>query len=52
MKNEQNINNPEISKQIESSIQLLILYRSLYIIKEKFGLFKERIKKIYEKYNI
>ena len=52
MINEQNLNNQIISKQIESSLELLILYRSLYIIKEKFGLFKERIKNVYDKYNI
>ena len=51
-KNEENTNNQEISKQIESSLETLILYRSLYIIKQKFGLFKERIKNIYDKYNI
>ena len=51
-KNEENTNNQEISKQIESSLEMLILYRSLYIIKQKFSLFKERIKNIYDKYNI
>ena len=49
---EESINNPEVSKQIENSLDILILYRSLYIIKQKFSLFKERIKKIYDKYNI
>ena len=53
MKNkEEKINNEEISKEVENSIELLILYRSLYIIKQKFGLFKERINSIYDKYNI
>ena len=51
-KNDENINKQEISKQIENSLELLILYRSLYIIKQKFSLFKERIKNIYDKYNI
>ena len=55
-KNDENINsnknNQEISKQIENSLEILILYRSLYIIKEKFILYKERIRKIYDKYNI
>ena len=54
-KNDENINNKnnqEISKQVENSLEILILYRSLYIIKEKFLLYKERIKKIYDKYNI
>ena len=46
------LNNQEISKQVENSIELLILYRSIYIIKQKFSLFKERIKNIYNKYNI
>ena len=41
----------EISKEIENSLELLILYRSIYIIKQKFSLFKERIKNIYSKYN-
>ena len=40
-----------ISKQIENSLELLILYRSIYIIKQKFSLFKERIRNIYSKYN-
>ena len=43
--------NQEISKEIENSLELLILYRSIYIIKQKFSLFKERIKNIYSKYN-
>ena len=51
-KNEENTDNQEISKQIENSLELLILYRSLYIIKQKFSLFKERVKSIYDKYNI
>ena len=51
-KNDDNIDKQEISKQIENSLELLILYRSLYIIKQKFSLFKERIKNIYDKYNI
>ena len=51
-KNDENINKQEISKQIENSLELLILYRSLYIIKQKFSLFKERVKSIYDKYNI
>ena len=46
-----NQNNQEISKQVENSLELLILYRSIYIIKQKFSLFKERIKNIYQKYN-
>ena len=50
--NDESINNQEVSKQIENSLEILILYRSLYIIKQKFSLFKERIKKIYDKYNI
>ena len=49
---EENANNQEISKEIGSSLEILILYRSLYIIKQKFGLFKERIKKVYDKFNI
>ena len=53
MKNkEEKINNEEISKEVENSIELLILYRSLYIIKQIFSLFKERIYSIYDKYNI
>ena len=46
-----NNNSQEISKQVENSLELLILYRSIYIIKQKFSLFKERIKNIYQKYN-
>ena len=46
-----NSNEKEISKQVENSLELLILYRSIYIIKQKFSLFKERIQKIYSKYN-
>ena len=33
-------------------MELLILYRSIYIIKQKFSLFKDRIKNIYQQYNI
>ena len=50
--NMNNPNNLEISKQVENSLELLILYRSIYIIKQKFSLFKERIRNIYQKYNI
>ena len=50
-KNDEKTNKQEISKQIENSLELLVLYRSLYIIKQKFSLFKERIKNIYDKYN-
>ena len=46
-----NNNSQDISKQVENSLELLILYRSIYIIKQKFSLFKERIKNIYQKYN-
>ena len=46
-----NQNKQEISKQVENSLELLILYRSIYIIKQKFSLFKERIRNIYQKYN-
>ena len=52
MKNkEEKLNKEKISKQVENSLELLILYRSLYIIKQKFSLFKERINSIYDKYN-
>ena len=46
-----NQNSQEISQQVENSLKLLILYRSIYIIKQKFSLFKERIRNIYQKYN-
>ena len=46
-----NTNEQEISKQVENSMELLILYRSIYILKQKFSLFKERIQKIYSKFN-
>ena len=46
-----NSNEKEISKQVENSLELLILYRSIYIIKQKFSLFKDRIQKIYSKFN-
>ena len=46
-----NTNEQEISKQMENSLELLILYRSIYILKQKFSLFKERIQKIYNKFN-
>ena len=49
---QKNENSQEISKEVENSLELLILYRSLYIIKQKFSLFKERIKNIYKNYNI
>ena len=52
IKNINNQDNNEISKQVENSLELLILYRSIYIIKQKFSLFKERIKNIYQQYNI
>ena len=47
-----NHNSKKISKEVENSLELLILYRSIYIIKQKFSLFKERIRNIYQKYNI
>ena len=37
---QKNENSQEISKEVENSLELLILYRSLYIIKQKFSLFK------------
>ena len=49
--NIKNTNEQEISKQVENSMELLILYRSIYILKQKFSLFKERIQKIYSKFN-
>ena len=51
-KNAQNLSSQEISKQIENSLETLILCRSIYIIKQKFSFYKERIKSIYDKYNI
>ena len=51
-KNSQNLSSQDISKQIENSLETLILCRSIYIIKQKFSFYKERIKSIYDKYNI
>ena len=51
-KNSQNLSSQEISKQIENSLETLILCRSIYIIKQKFSFYKERLKSIYDKYNI
>ena len=51
-KNSQNLSSQKISKQIENSLETLILCRSIYIIKQKFSFYKERIKSIYDKYNI
>jgi len=51
-KNSQNLSSQELSKQLENSLETLILCRSIYIIKQKFSFYKERIKSIYDKYNI
>ena len=51
-KNSQNLSSQEISKQIKNSLETLILCRSIYIIKQKFNFYKERIRSLYDKYNI
>ena len=50
---ENRTNNPQnVSQQLENSLETLILYRSLYIIKQKFSSYKDKLKNIYTKYNI
>ena len=58
MENENYINNKIQNKEIDlcdefkKSIETLILYRSLYILKKKFDSRKEIIKKIYDSFNL
>ena len=59
MKNEDFINNKitidkdnDICEELKKSIETLILYRSLYILKKKFELGKETIRKIYNSFNL
>ena len=59
MKNEDIVNNKltidkdnDICEELKKSIETLILYRSLYILKKKFELGKETIRKIYNSFNI
>ena len=42
----------QIIKNMEESIQSLILFRSLYLIKKKFDKYKSNINKIYQDFNI
>ena len=42
----------KVLKNMEESIQSLILFRSLYLIKKKFDVYKSNINKIYEDFNI
>ena len=42
----------EIISNMEQSIETMILYRSLYLIKKKFEIYKSNINKIYIEYNI
>ena len=58
MENENNISNKIQNKEVDlcdelkKSIETLILYRSLYILKKKFDSRKEIIKKIYDSFNL
>ena len=57
MKNEDIVNNKitidnDICEELKKSIETLILYRSLYILKKKFELGKETIRKIYNSFNL
>ena len=42
----------DICEELKKSIETLILYRSLYILKKKFELGKETIRKIYNSFNL
>ena len=42
----------KIISNMKDSIQSMILFRSLYLIKKKFEIYKSNINKIYIKYNI
>ena len=39
-------------KEKQSSLEVMVLYRSLYILKRKFEIYKEQIYQIYKKYEI
>ena len=59
MENEYNINNNndnnkqiDISEELKKSIETLILYRSLYILKKKYETKKDIIRKIYNSFNL
>ena len=45
-------NYQEIIHNMEQSIDIMILFRSLYLIKKKFEMYKSNINKIYSYYNI
>lgn len=52
-----NLNNtkneePDICKEYERSIETIILYRSLYIMKKKIDINKQKIKKLYRSFNL
>ena len=42
----------KVNDTYEDSFEILTLYRSIYIIKRKFEIYKIQIKQIYNKYNI
>ena len=42
----------ESNDPCENSFEMMALYRSLYIIKRKFEIYKDKIMEIYKKYNI
>ena len=42
----------ESNDPYENSFEMMALYRSLYIIKRKFEIYKDKIMEIYKKYNI
>ena len=59
MENEYHINNNndnnkqiDISEELKKSIETLILYRSLYILKKKYETKKDIIRKIYNSFNL
>ena len=48
----QNYNEIDICEEIKKSIETIILYRSLYILKKKFELKKPKIKILYNSFNL
>lgn len=50
--NDYETNENLLNNSKENSCETLILYRSIYIIKKKFEIYKTKINEIYKKYNI
>ena len=48
----QNNNEIDICEEIKKSIESIILYRSLYILKKKFDINKPKIRNLYNSFNL